>query len=209
MKARPLVTAVLITLTLIYPFVVFFGLDRFSARPLAAGIGTVFLIRLFRTRSAAMRPLVIPALLCLGVCGWSVALDDQAGLLLLPVFISGGFLLAFGWTLIRPPSMVEAFARLVAPDLSADEVRYCRRVTWVWVAFFVANGTVAWLTARQASRETWILYNGLISYLLICGLFVAELFYRHWRFRRYVGLPTDPFFRKLFPPHDDNERHSD
>lgn len=209
MKTRPLIAAVFVTLTLSYPFVVFFGLQMASPRHLALVIGVLFLLRLIRLRAAAVRPLILPAILCLGVCAWSTALDDEAGLLLLPVFISGGFLLAFGWTLVRPPSIVEAFARLVAPDLSDAEVRYCRRVTWVWAVFFVVNGTVAWLTTRQASREAWVIYNGLISYLIIGGLFVAELFYRHWRFRRYVGLPTDPFFRKIFPPHDASERHSD
>ena len=31
-------------------------------------------------------------------------------------------------------------------------------------------------------------------------LFATEFVYRHWRFRRYVGLPTDPLLRRLFPP---------
>jgi hypothetical protein len=37
-------------------------------------------------------------------------------------------------------------------------------------------------------------------------LFAIEMFYRHWRFRRYVGLPTDVLFKKLFPPREDAQQ---
>jgi uncharacterized membrane protein len=53
-------------------------------------------------------------------------------------------------------------------------VRYTRRVTEVWCAFFVLNAAAAAYTAIYATREAWALYNGVIAYVLMGTLFVAE-----------------------------------
>jgi len=79
-------------------------------------------------------------------------------------------------------------------------------VTLIWVIFFVFNGTAAGLTACCTTLEMWSLYNGLIAYGIMGLLFTIELFYRHWRFRCYVGLPTDAFFKKLFPPQETSQQ---
>jgi uncharacterized membrane protein len=52
----------------------------------------------------------------------------------------------------------------------------------VWCGFFILNGCMAAWTAFAASRETWALYNGLISYLLMGVLFAGEWVFRRWRF---------------------------
>jgi uncharacterized membrane protein len=88
-------------------------------------------------------------------------------------------LLLFGLSLKFPPSMIERFARLREPNLPLAGVHYTRRVTQVWCAFFVANGTVAVWTALYASRDVWAIYNGLIAYLLMGALFAGE-----WLLRR-------------------------
>jgi uncharacterized membrane protein len=142
----------------------------------------------------------LPAAVGIAVCAVAFAMNREVSLLLLPVSIGSGMLIVFGWTLIRPPTMVEQFALLLAGSLSEDERVYCRRITWVWAGFFAVNVAVSACTALFASRQVWALYNGLVAYLLMGVLFSAEFIYRHWRFRRYVGLPTDPIFRKLFPP---------
>ena len=56
------------------------------------------------------------------------------------------------------------------------------------------------LPSLAASLEVWTLYTGLVSYLLIGTLFAIEFVYRHWRFRRYLGAPTDALLRRIFPP---------
>jgi uncharacterized membrane protein len=71
----------------------------------------------------------------------------------------------------------------------------------VWCVFFVLNsGVILWLALR-GPLEHWVLYTGLVAYLLMGALFTAEMTYRAWRFRRYQGEVTDVFFRRLFPPH--------
>ena len=100
---------------------------------------------------------------------------------------------AFGGSLL----VIVAVNRWGVP---ADEHAYCRRVTALWCAFLVANaGVIVWL-ALAGTRELWALYTGVVAYLLMGALFAAEFVYRHWRFRRYVGLPTDALLRRFFPP---------
>jgi uncharacterized membrane protein len=61
-------------------------------------------------------------------------------------------------------------------------VRYTFRITQIWCAFFLINGTLAAYTALFTSRAAWALYNGLIAYLLMGALFAGEWLYRRWRF---------------------------
>jgi uncharacterized membrane protein len=95
-------------------------------------------------------------------------------------------LLLFGATLVRPPTMVERFARMQEPDLPPERVRYTRRVTEAWCLFFVLNGGIAAYTAAFSSRETWAIYTGFVSYLLMGALFVAERIVR----RRTARMAT-------------------
>ena len=103
-----------------------------------------------------------------------VATNSELLARLYPVGVSVTMLAVFGWTLLRPPSMVERIARATGVVLDEAGVRYTRTVTIVWCAFFIANGTVALATALAGSREAWALYNGLLSYLLAGAILVGE-----------------------------------
>ena len=91
----------------------------------------------------------------------------QPGLKFYPALVNLGFLLLFGASLLSPPSFVERIARLRDPLLPDAAVAYTTRVTWAWTIFFAVNGSIAAITALWASDEVWMLYNGLIAYLLI------------------------------------------
>jgi hypothetical protein len=56
--------------------------------------------------------------------------------------------------------------------------------------------------ALSGDLAIWTLYTGIVSYLLLGTLFACEYVYRHWRFRRYVGAPTDVVLKWFFPPRD-------
>jgi uncharacterized membrane protein len=151
--------------------------------------------------------LLTPVIGVMLLCLISALLNQSHFILYMPVLISVNLLISFGYTLIRPPSMAAIFAqRATAMTFNAEQLRYCRLVTLIWVIFFAFNGTAAGLTACCTALEVWSLYNGLIAYGAIGLLFTTELFYRHWRFRRYVGLPTDAFFKKLFPPREESQQ---
>jgi uncharacterized membrane protein len=107
---------------------------------------------------------------------------------LYPVGVNICLLGAFAYSLIRPPSIVERFARLARiaagePELTPCGVRYACSVTKCWCLFFVLNGLAALATALWGSDETWALYNGVISYALTGSLMGIE-----WLVRQRVLL---------------------
>ncbi len=198
-----------------YPFLIYVGLRWGSPRILALLVAVFLALRFItavRTRRspqpertpdarvAHLRSLVFPFVLVGTVIAVAAASNDGVIFLFMPVLINAALLVSFGRTLLRGPSMIETFARLQVSSLSDEELIYCRHVTLLWCVFFVLNGAVTLWLALLASLEQWTLYTGLIAYLLMGGLFLAELIYRKWRFRRYEGAPTDLFFRRIFPP---------
>jgi uncharacterized membrane protein/acyl-CoA synthetase (AMP-forming)/AMP-acid ligase II/3-hydroxymyristoyl/3-hydroxydecanoyl-(acyl carrier protein) dehydratase len=100
-----------------------------------------------------------------------------------PLLMNGLFLAAFGSTLFFPPSMIFRFATIQDKSIrgSLTEKRvstYCRKVTLVWCAFFVLNGSVAAWTIFFGTDALWSVYNGGISYILIGILFTGEFIVR-------------------------------
>ena len=175
-------------LWLIYPLVIFFGLQVFEPRYVALLLASALLLRRghytrdFLVGLSRIDLAVIAALL--GLAALTAVTNSETLLRFYPAAMSLGMLLLFGLSLKFPPSMIERFARLHEPALPPTGVRYTRYVTQVWCVFFVANGTIAAWTALYASRDTWALYNGLIAYLLMGVLFTCERLMRH-RFLRY------------------------
>ncbi|MFZ3033366.1 MAG: hypothetical protein WA138_05075 [Parvibaculum sp.] len=104
--------------------------------------------------------------------------DPHLAARLYPVFMNATFFLAFGATLIKPPSMIERFARITEPDLDDSGVTYTRVVTCVWMAFFLVNGSIALWTALHGSLMQWGIYNGGISYVAAGTLMACEYIVR-------------------------------
>jgi uncharacterized membrane protein len=162
----------------LYPILIFAGLHFLDARTVGACVLAALVLRYWRNAARLVAELTawqwlalaLPPALGIAV----VVLDSEPLLRLYPASISASMLLLFGATLLRPPTMVERFARLRAPDLSEAGVRYTRRVTEAWCLFFVLNGALAVYTALFTSREIWALYNGIIAYVLMGTLFAGE-----------------------------------
>jgi uncharacterized membrane protein len=175
--ASILISAVFIA----YPVLIYFGLTTFS--PAAVGIAILAMLGL---RMAAMmnlswqklRPLLPLTMGAALPATYSTLFNSEQSLLLTPAFVNATLLVTFGWTLVRPPSMVARFAALKEPNMTDAILSYCNKVTIIWCAFFVLNGGIAAYTALYTSREYWTLYNGLISYMLMGLLFGAEFLVR-------------------------------
>lgn len=172
-------------LWLVYPLAIFFGLKVLEPRYVALLLAGTLLLRRRRDAGRFLAGLtridyaVLAALLSLATL--TAATNSETLLRLYPATMNLGMLLLFGLSLRFPPSMVERFARLREPDLPPAGVSYTRRVTQVWCAFFVANGSVAAWTALYASRDAWAWYNGFVAYLLMGVLFAGE-----WLVRRQI-----------------------
>jgi uncharacterized membrane protein len=193
-----------VILGLAYPVAIYLALQRWEPREVAL-LGLALLA--LRTAIVARRRLISyaralagPALAVGATLAVAALLNHPLALLLTPPGVSFALLASFAQSLRGPMPMIERFARVVVPELSGEEVAYCRRTTLVWCAFFALNGSVEVGLALAAPIEIWTLYTGFVSYLLIGTLFALEFVYRHWRFRRYVGAPTDIVLRRIFPP---------
>lgn len=186
-------TVALTALSVLYPCLVFVGLVRFGVQPRVlalcmAVIGLLLFLSVTGSRRAGKadraRRFAVSAVV--GVLAVAIAVSNSGVLLkLYPVVMTGSFLASFVFTLVRPPSMIERFARLQDKSLAEREdypfiARYCRTVTVVWCVFFACNIAISLYTAFRASDLAWSVYNGLISYVLIGILFVGEMIVRRF-----------------------------
>lgn len=166
-----------------YPFLIYFGVQQFSPRVLAFMLLMLLGLRLIfngRRDTTMVWPTIAAALLCVAVLWF----NHDALLQWYPVVMSGGFLLLFATSLVFGPPVIERIARALDGELSARDVRYTRRLTQLWCVFFIVNGTLAALTT-MASKQWWLLYNGMISYVLMGSFLVIERIGRE-RFKQWV-----------------------
>ena len=170
----------------VYPFLLLLTIDMSSVLPIA------LLALLGTARVACARDMRPPLRLVIGAalfafCGLAWFGSDLGLVKLYPVVVSLAALTYALWTLAHPPSAAERFAKTWNPTERFDERKrtYTRHVTQVWAGFFLVNGAIASYTAFATSTQTWALYNGLISYLIIGVLFGGEHLLRLAVRRRY------------------------
>jgi len=191
-------------LLLLYPLLVYFALEWLSPRAVAALTLLFFAARLAlasRARFAALARAAAPIAAAFALASLvSLVSGNALALLLAPALFNAAMLAVFAASFARAETTVESLARAQVGELDAAERAYCRRVNGIWCAFFAANACACAFVALQCSRETWALYTGALAYALMGALFASEYVYRHWRFRRYVGAPTDALLQRLFPP---------
>lgn len=159
----------------LYPVGVFFSLGRLEPRWLAVPLLLLAIGRALQTRRREWWLASLGAAVLAVVC---ITRNDVMPLKLYPVLVNATLLAVFGWSLVFPPTVIERLARITEPELPPSGVEYTRKVTWVWSAFFVLNGSVALGTALFASERVWALYNGLIAYGLMGVLFAGEYLVR-------------------------------
>lgn len=106
----------------------------------------------------------------------------DAILRLSPLLIHSSLFYIFMQSLNTTP-LIEQFARLDFGDALPAEIKaYCRKLTILWAIFFAANIAVCTWLAILGDDATWVLYNGLIVYLLIGTLLLGEYLWRRIAF---------------------------
>ncbi len=115
-----------------------------------------------------------------------------------PILINLALALVFARTLLpgREP-MIGRFARLERGALEPDLVVYTRRLTWIWVAFFVAMALVSAALALAGAHRAWAWFTGAGNYIGVAALFLGEYVYRRRRYAHYRHLPPLAFSRVL------------
>ncbi|HXC64186.1 MAG TPA: AMP-binding protein, partial [bacterium] len=118
---------------------------------------------------------------------WLVLRQSQLALKAYPICVNLGLLGSFGWSLWRPPTVVERLARLSEPGLPSAALPYIRKVTLAWCVFFALNALASLATALWASEKIWALYNGGVAYGLMGLFFVVEWLVRQRVRRGHAG----------------------
>jgi uncharacterized membrane protein len=166
-----------------YPFLVYFSL-----RTMPPGFVALVLVALLAARLAFGSKKsgrdFLPYLIAVVVVIILAARSPLVGLKAYPVLVSLAFAVVFAHSLLWPPTIVERIARVRHPDLPLEANSYLRKVTIAWLMFFIINAAVSTATAASGSLRLWTLYNGLISYLVMGVMFVAEFLVRQLVHRR-------------------------
>lgn len=165
--------------SLLFPAAAALGMRWVGPWPIIICLIAILLMRVVRPGSSSTPFAMTLCLIAVAAAELVVsAFDPEFAARLYPVFMNATMLIAFALTLWKPPSMIERFARISEPDLDANGVTYTRKVTWVWIGFFIVNGSVALWTVLHGSWFVWGVYNGGISYALAGCLFAGEFVVR-------------------------------
>ncbi|MCK5889633.1 MAG: hypothetical protein KAG19_06805 [Methylococcales bacterium] len=180
--SRQLISGLAGGLTLLYPVVVYMGIqslgvDNFAPWKMALVLLFIISIKSLMTKK---RTLDNQLLFWVGLayCLFAIWDNDMVTLRFYPVLMSAGLFAVFFSSLFYPPPIIERFARLQHPNLPEQGIRYTRKVTQVWCFFFILNGCIATITAIWSSFAWWSLYNGFIAYLLMGLLMAVEYIVR-------------------------------
>lgn len=192
---RKLSDMVLVVVGILFPFIVYFGMDHVSTPVFGLILGGLWLIR-------------APALLRQPGGGWMLGITlvycavlafggEERLLRWYPSLICALLFGAFGLSLKFGPPMIERIARVTEPDLPPVAVAYTRKVTWVWVGFFFLNGTASALLAGWGPLSWWTFYNGILAYSVMGALFLGEWILRQRLRRRINKAPMDAAASRL------------
>ena len=178
----PVLRVLLALIVLAYPILVYVGLQHWKLAQLSLLLVGLALLRLWLFKNKKHGVLNIGlatsfVLLVLAVLSW--LMDADVWLKFYPVAISASLLVVFAHSLGTDKPMIQRFAELRESDIDGHKKQYMHQLTVVWCGFFLINGGVALWTALYGTDAQWALYNGLISYVLIGGLMLGELAYRH------------------------------
>jgi uncharacterized membrane protein len=177
-RARRTALALVAVLALAYPFAVYFGLQVFNPAVVALGLALLMSVRLLMVRGNT--PFLLASWIAIAGLLSALAVSPMDAVRLYPVLVSLALAAVFALSLYYPPSVIERVARLREPDLPPSAVAYTRKVTVLWLGFFLVNAAIAGWTALEAPLELWTFYNGFLAYVLIAVLFAGELLVRRW-----------------------------
>ena len=84
---------------------------------------------------------------------------------------------AFFSSIFSKETLVTRFARLIEGEISQKTILYTKKVNSVWIIFTFLNFLISIFTIFL-SDKIWIIYNGLVSYILIGLIFIIEYIIR-------------------------------
>ena len=174
---------------LAYPFVVYAAAGHLPGRVLVlAGLAVLAARMLVLRRMPALAGWMAPLAAGAAVLAVLAATDPPWAAQAYPVVMSLAAAAAFAASLLRGPSLVTRMAMGQAArtgvPLDARGQRYTWWVSALWAGVLTANAAVAAWLGACGSLAAWTLWTGLLSYLLMGGVFAGEWLVRRWLIRR-------------------------
>lgn len=176
-RSLPVIRLLTGAMLLAWPLFIWLGMLHDGLRWLLPLMILLLTLRFYQARQkeGALRIVTqIVVAVAIALCLSSYLLKSYQLLLFYPVLVNGVMLCVFGGSLWSAMPIVERLARIRDPNLSTEGVQYTRRVTQIWSLFFIINGSMALFTALQDDMSLWMIWNGMISYLLMGILMVGE-----------------------------------
>ena len=135
-------TSILLPLVgVLYPFVVYFGMNRVPPPMFALVLGAIWLIRAPALLKQPGGKLMLGA--ALAYCALLAFSGNETLERWYPTLISALLLCAFGLSLVYGPPLIERIARVREPDLPDAAIPYTRKVTWVCAGSTGYGGALA------------------------------------------------------------------
>ncbi len=97
-----------------------------------------------------------------------------------PVFMNALASFLFIESYLKEETLIEKFARKYENDFNAQKKRYCFNLNTYWSILMLTLTLISLYTALAMNKHLWLLWNGLISYLIIGSSILGEYAYRQW-----------------------------
>lgn len=184
MSLRSLTTLIIAIVILLYPFVIFFGIQFLSVQGLSLIILCLFGLRAIFNHKNDHSIMPKYALFTLSGIGIAISLLGMLSLNIIfiklyPVAMNLAFLSIFIASLFAKENIIYQFAKKTSRKPLPNFVSaYTRKVTIAWCIFFLLNALFSCYSALFSSLHVWTIYNGLISYILIGAFFACEFVVR-------------------------------
>lgn len=162
-------------LSIAYPLLWFYGREQGLFYILAFVMCVLWLIRALVQKNQAQRMVSLSlAIFFIAI----IVFKRPDSMYWYPVAVNLLMLIIFASSLLSKQTIIERIARLQHPDLPPEGIRHTRIVTQIWCVFFIINGTIAALLVLSNKHDWWVIYTGIISYILMGILFSGEWIYR-------------------------------
>ena len=103
---------------------------------------------------------------------------------LYPLIINFSLAVLFALSLRSTPAITR-LALLKQPALNERGRAYTRKLTEIWLGFFVLNGLLSAVLLLPRDKIYWSVYCGAISYVLIGALIGSEMIFRKFYVKKF------------------------
>ena len=185
MNSKKILYALIAIVTVAYPFIVYFSLDRFGPSLLSLALFIILLARVI-LRGEFQRPEQYAQLILVGgLCIIAAWFNSEELLRYYPVMMNLAFAGFFALSLTTETSLVERFAQMFMKEIPDEGRQYMRNLSMVWAVILIVNAAIAFYTACCLSLQAWTFYNGFLAYIFLGGFMALEYGYRQIHIKKH------------------------